>query len=172
MEYFTNHCWCSQSNWDNEFFDAQHLVTVDKEIDTDFVTLFKEIVNEKQELLWDSSHFDQLKEGPIPLPEELRYETYVSKERTRQLNENVFNWLLENVKDYKGEKGWCVGNDEYNSNCHYQERFTIFFKRRKDAFAFVKQWSKYKKFTQQVNYFKDTRKDLDFETNRYVLSDR
>lgn len=76
-------------------------------------------------------------------------------------------WLKANVEDtkengYKGHKGWAVGTDAYNKNV--SDGFTIWFYRRKDALNFIKTWSVHKKPTSYFDYFKDIRKELDFNS--------
>ena len=77
----------------------------------------------------------------------------VETETTKNLKPEVLLWLEENVKDSTDKamkdhpKGWDIGSDEYRSR-NFQQ-ISIFFLRRRDAFAFIKRWSKYKK----TNYF-------------------
>lgn len=163
MDYFTNHCWCSESNWNNDFFDCRHLVTIAEEYDGDdydkLVEHIKIIDSEAYKLSQESVR-EHLGDNTIELDPSNYYK------RSKKLKTEVFDWLLANVEDNKDGKAWCVGSLEYCTNS-YAKKYTIFFKRRKDAFAFVKRWSKYKKFTSQFNYFKDKGKDLDLETMKY-----
>lgn len=162
MDYYTNHCWCSSSNWDNDFFDCRHLVTISEEHDGDD---YDKLVN-TIELPDVDSYERHLKviEGNPEMHGVLDQQHFTKP--SKFLKNKVFAWLLANVKDDKDGKAWCVGSLEYCSN-NYAKSYTIFFKRRRDAFAFVKRWSKYKKFTSQFNYFKDKGKDLDLETMTY-----
>lgn len=86
-------------------------------------------------------------------------ELIVETHETTNLRSDVLEWLELNVKDSRDKafkeqpKAWDIGSDTYRqTNILY---FSIFFRRRKDAFAFIKQWSKYKKPTSFYNYFKD-----------------
>lgn len=72
-------------------------------------------------------------------------------------------WLENNVKEQKpGLKGWCCGNDDYNSN---NEDFSLFFYRRKDAKLFIKTWSIHKKATETFNQDTRVMRVLDTKTN-------
>lgn len=140
------------------------MVTIDSKIDNDFDDLLENIniINNETTKI----HKETLESIGVFGKEKVFYS------KSRKLKKNVFDWLLDNVADDKHGKSWCVGNDEYNSNQHYNKTFTIFFKRKTDAFKFVKNWSMYKKFTTQINYFSDTRKELDLKTNKYIHSER
>lgn len=88
--------------------------------------------------------------------------TKLCTKRSRRLNDDVINWLHKNIKDQlDGTKGWCVGNDEYNSR---DLDFSIWFYRRKDALAFIRQWSVYKKPTGSYNQNSYIEKKLNLET--------
>jgi len=81
-----------------------------------------------------------------------------------QLKPEVIDWLNENVNDdpkpyNQCAKGWCMGNDGYRASDSHSN-LCLFFYRRSDAMAFVKQWSVHKKPTTYLNYFKDIRKEL------------
>jgi hypothetical protein len=86
------------------------------------------------------------------------------------LRPHVVEWLETNVKDRKGDKdcnkGWCVGSGDYNSKGYVYD-FTIFFHRKADAMAFIKEFSKYKKPTDYWDYFNCDRKVLNLETLKY-----
>ena len=79
---------------------------------------------------------------------------------------NVNDSLEDNIEDYKGEKGWCVGSDDYDvtGSC---TGLSVFMQRRKDAMLFIKTWSKYKKPINYCQYFTDIRKRLDLKTLKY-----
>lgn len=90
---------------------------------------------------------------------------------TKRLTNPVMEWLKENVKDTsKGEKGWCVGSDEYNKlDCL---TFSLFFYRRKDALNFIRTWSIYKKPTEMYNQNTNVLKKLDLETMKLKVVER
>lgn len=89
-------------------------------------------------------------------------------------NPEVIQWLNENVKDRRGEpeypQGWCIGSEDY----HARESLSIsiFFHRRSDAMAFIKEWSVYKKPTTYFDYFRGIYKELNLETGKLVKVDR
>jgi hypothetical protein len=87
-----------------------------------------------------------------------------------KLKPEVYDWLINNIKDEKpGLKGWCCGNNEYNSN---GEGFSLFFYRRKDAKAFIKTWSVHKKATETYNQNTYTLRVLDKKTNTLKIVKR
>lgn len=83
--------------------------------------------------------------------------------KVNRLNFNIINWLNKNIKDFKNEKGFCFGNDLYNS--YTSIHFNIWFKRKKDALKFIETWSVHKKPTTYFDYFREVRKELNLETN-------
>lgn len=86
----------------------------------------------------------------------------------RKLKPEVLAWLEANVKDRRDSeqpKGWCVGNDDYHMRGRYENSINVFFERRLDALAFIKEFSVYKKPTTYFDYFKEIKKELNLETN-------
>jgi len=81
----------------------------------------------------------------------------------------VLQWLEDNVADFQGEKGWCVGSDDYDVTGS-SSGLSVFMQRRKDAMLFIKTWSKYKKPINYCQYFTDVRKKLDLKTLKYKES--
>lgn len=171
MDYIKNHCWCSRSNWDSKYYNCQIIVSIsnygDDEEDwnniiKDDVEYFDEegLRDFRQKLLEDKDRF----------PEEANVDSYLDKTNfghkfTNKLRADVFHWLELNVKDTKQGKGWCVGDDKYNSNDTLN--FCIFFQRRQDAMSFIKRWSKWRKPVNYCQYFTDVRKRLNLETLKY-----
>jgi hypothetical protein len=88
--------------------------------------------------------------------------------RIRKLKPEVIEWLENNVEDYEGGKGWCVGSDEYIVG-DSSTSLSVFLQRRKDAMNFIKTWSKYKKPINYCQYFTDVRKRLNLETLKYEI---
>lgn len=152
MDYTTNHCWCFDSHWDGEHYNCRHVVGLSKfgEYETDWVKL----IDEKAEnVIWESASESFGREIYRDVP---------------NFNRDVLEWLEENVKDCVGGleiKGWCVGSAEYRLLNPTQ--LSVFFQRRKDAMAFIKKFSVYKKPIIYHHYFNDVRKKLNLETMKY-----
>jgi hypothetical protein len=170
MNYLQNHIWCSDSNWGGQY-DCRHLVSVDKyHLDSESREDWDNLVDEKAEIYFDQDECDRLTEMYINrgiTPDKEWFE-----KSSPNLKPEVLQWLVDNVEDRpksSGEdclKGWCVGSTEYRHTDGGS--ITIFFHRRKDAMAFIKKWSKWKKPTHYCQYFTDVRKKLDLETMKYV----
>lgn len=165
MRYFTNHCWCSDSIWDG-IFDCRYILTIERDIDPEFDTLLADTEFFSQE------EYDILEKmyGDNSRYKDLLVSKDMCMRNTFRLNDAVLTWLHNNVKDRKGEdinKGWAIGSDEYNRASYPQGKFDIFFHRRKDLLAFVKEFSKYQRPTHYFDYFNDVRKTLDLETLTY-----
>ena len=138
MKHNTGWYFCSQSNWDGDFFDCRSLVQVDEE---DFENLILSVSIE---------------------PTRENNFSYTLK----KIKPEVFDWLVDNIKDIKpGFKGWCCGNDDYNSRGE-SGSYSLFFCRRKDAINFIKTWSIYKKPTETFNQNTYVQKILDKKTNK------
>lgn len=139
MKHYSGWYYCTESNWTGEYFDVRNLVSIDKE-------------NAKNLI--------------IKIPTEPTPENGFSCS-FRKLKPEVFDWLLNNVKDEKpGLKGWCCGSDNYNLG--YGE-FSLFFYRRRDALNFIRTWSIYKKPTETYNQYTYVKKVLDKKTNKLII---
>jgi hypothetical protein len=102
--------------------------------------------------------------------------TFFARNTTLRARPDVIAWLNDNVKDVKlhkwkkdrnqSSKGWAVGTDKYNSQNPLS--FGFFFQRRRDGMAFIKRWSVHKQPVNYLQYFTDTRKELDFKTGKLV----
>lgn len=136
MVHCTGFYFCTRNIWDGGIYDCGNLVVIDGE---DF------------ELLLD-------KKSLYPDDKWNSWRLYC------ELKPEVFQWLVDNVKDNKTLKGWCCGNKDYNSNCS-NEGFSLFFYRRRDAQNFIRTWSIYKKPTETYNQNTYVRKVLNKETN-------
>jgi hypothetical protein len=83
------------------------------------------------------------------------------------LKPEVIQWLEDNVKDRdtsrfgdeESSKGWCVGNAEYRNRESYNG-MSIWFHRKKDLLAFVREWSEFKVPTTAFNYDKMTHREI------------
>lgn len=139
MIYQKNHCWCFSSNWGEKEYTSKIMVVLQDygayKFDWENLTCQKQVFDEK---------------GYEFAKENFRDENYTneallksSQKQVASLKPEVFKWLNENVKDFKNEKGWCVGTDQYNIN--HLISYNIFFQRKKDAMEFIKVWSKWKK---------------------------
>lgn len=147
MDYFKNHCWCSDSNWGGNY-DCTIIVSLKS---------YQE--NYKDD--WDTLMVEQsFKDSSDLFPEIEIDKTYSI------LKSEVLLWLEENIPDFKGNKGWCIGSQKYL----YTDggSFSIFFQRRRDAMKFIKTWSKWKKPLFYCQYFTDIRKQLDLTTGKYI----
>ena len=141
MIHYTGWYFCTRSNWDNGMFDVRNLVSIGRQEDDYKKLLVEEI-----------------------LPNEV-WKTFT------KLKPEVYDWLMNNVKDEKpGLKGWCCGNDDYNSSNY--EGFSLFFYRRKDAKAFIKTWSVHAKATETYNQNTYVNRVLDKKTNTLKIVKR
>ena len=160
MRYFTNHCWCSKSNWGG-VFDCRYILTIEQDVDPEFDELLavaKFFSDEEYQMLVRTCPDYSSKEMSI--------------RNTLRLQQPVIDWLTANVADRKSEdinKGWAIGTDEYNRGDYSSGTFSIFFHRRRDLMNFIKEFSKYKKPTFYFDYFRDKRKTLNLETLRYEV---
>jgi hypothetical protein len=168
MKYYSNHCWCSSSNWGGNF-DCRYIIGIDriKEGKTYYDTPEEDWTNliDKIDGHLNVKEYQNLKNNSPDMDDESLKS--MATRPTYRLNKEVLEWLTENVKDiakgvYAG-KGWCIGSDDYNANSSL--KFSIFFRRRRDAMNFVKVWSSYKKPVTYFDYFKDIRKELNPKTN-------
>jgi len=167
MHYLQNHCWCSKSHWDEQMYDCRHIVSFnsyENKYKDDWVAL----VDPDAEKFFNKEEFDRMVKffGDGNGNPDDHKEAFTR--RVPNLKPHVLKWLEDNVKDRPDKdspKGWCVGNSEYRSTNPIQ--LSIFFHRRKDALAFVKQFSKWKKPTFYCNYFNDERKYLNLKTLKY-----
>lgn len=166
MHYFTNHSWCSDSNWGGHY-DCRYIITIDRipKGKTYYDSPEKDWVNlVESRMFFDKEEYDSLKSFYKDKYSESDLKR-MSQKKTYTLKKEVREWLKSNIKDRKGEeinKGWCIGSDRYNSDSGISIR--VFFHRRVDALNFIKEWSEYKKPTTYFDYFKDIRKELKLET--------
>lgn len=149
MNYLRNHCWCSDSNWGGNY-DCEIMVVLISYEDpykTDWENLIVKIPKKKK--------------VQYPGFPEIEIDSFY-----RTLKPEVIDWLHNNISDFKGGKGWCIGSEDYD-DC--STSYTVFFQRRKDAMKFIKTWSVHKKPIRYVQYFTDVRKILNIETGKYEL---
>ncbi len=170
MDYLKNHYWCSSSHWDNTHYDCSILVSLSS---------YKEGYKEDWEnLTYVTSVFSQnslteylesLEKLHKKYPDrKFSSDGYTGHVNIRKFKPEVLQWLTDNVPDYQGNKGWCVGSEEYtiSDSC---SSLTIFMQRRSDAMKFIKTWSKWKKPIYYTQYFTDVHKKLDLTTLKYVI---
>lgn len=100
MKHYTGFYFCTLSNWDDNIFDANNLVSIDNDD-------FKELIIKN------------------PINIERPWETYceLKLEVYDWLTNNV-----KNKKN--GVKSWCCGNKEYNSRNHCDEFSIFFYRRK------------------------------------------
>ena len=167
MKFYSGNYYCSRSNWNGEIFDCRNLVSIE--------TFEKHKYNpygnnDSKNLLVTREIFD-----------EDRYNftlEYYGKEKAEDIKEfcvkktydlkiSVRKWLNETVKDDQdGNKGWCIGDDMYNTET--SEGFSMFFYRRKDALLFIKTFSEYGKPTETFSQHTYVKKKLDLDTMKLV----
>lgn len=167
MIHYSGYYFCTRSNWDGQNYSARNLVSIEKYDeeygDEDFKNLIakKKIFDEESFKYWEDKYNGD--SAKLELHKQLSYKECFF------LKPEVVKWLNETVFDDKktGEKGWCVGNDEYNSGGGMS--FSLWFYRRKDALKFIKEWSVYKKPTETYNQDSYIKKTLDLKTNKLTV---
>ena len=161
MFHCTGYYFCTKSNWNNSNYDSGNLVSINRFKDEDYNTDdFNNLTHEVD--FFNKSKFESLrKEGDNK--KGIKIFKRMCEIETRRLNEDVLMWLNNNVEDNSkdNEKGWCIGNDEYNS---HGNDFSIWFYRRRDALNFIKTWSTYKKPTGSYNQDTYISKKLNLKT--------
>lgn len=193
MIYHTNHCWCSNSNWENRHFSGEVMVVINKYISTDSISPYEnKLINPDFERLTLQKQFYNTKkineeiETMVPIMEnnnsnqddinffkKMTIDRY-SKDKTIVLKEEVINWLNINIKDHlalevdnfyylNDIKAWATGNDYYNAEKRGDE-ITIFFDRQVDALKFIRKFSIFKEPTFYFDYFNDKRIEKDINT--------
>ena len=150
MNYLRNHCWCSDSNWGGNY-DCQIIVGLN---------CYKEEYKEDwNNLIVKVPYKEKIKVGKFPEVEVDNH--YLS------LKPEVLKWLEDNITDFQGNKGWCIGSNTYDKDNHIS--YSVFFQRRRDAMKFIKTWSKWNKPLFYCQYFTDVRKELDTKTGKYII---
>lgn len=173
MDYFKNHCWCSHSHWNDGHYNCEIIVSIYRSKD-----YYKE---DWSSLMTSKAYFDEeyaiesaqrmeaiwKKNSREYTDEDLKdYKEMVGTKEIHILKPEIMEWLKENVPDTKEGKGWCVGSDHYTATDSGMS-YPVFFQRRKDAMAFIKRWSKWKRPLYYTQYFTDIRKKLNMETGKY-----
>jgi hypothetical protein len=167
MHHHINHCWCSESNHDDDSFYARNMVDINKleQDEDDWDTLIETTRVLSQEQLMINRRL---------------IEKYPDVYNEKQLNESsayvdcpslkpeVVEWLNENIKPSKdGSPGWAMGNEQYRIKQGYS--LVLWFTRHPDARKFIKRWSSFGKATSYFDYFKSPVINLvlDTETMKY-----
>ena len=173
MYYLQNHCWCSESIWGG-MYSCRHLISIEKykDYDPENEPEADWLNNVETKDYFDQDTYDTYKQSFMKVTGEVDEDLLqsLSQSKTLTLNKNVIKWLNENIEDREGEeinKGWAIGTDDYYHKSY--GKFTLFFHREEDAMAFINKFSEYKVPTEYLNYFKDIRKKIDFETNKLEL---
>ena len=163
MDYLKNHCWCSDSNWGGNY-NCQIIVSLQSygHDEGDWLAIMEPTkIPDVEAYEWSKKYFEE--EG---LPTE-RLDQSKYYKRIYRPKQHVMDWLEANVPDDRnGKKMWCIGSDEYlasGSSCST----SFFFQRRRDAMAFIKEFSEYKKPVFYTQYFTDVRRELNLETMKY-----
>ena len=142
MFFYSGWYYCTQDNWTGTDYDSRNLVSIEEYNDTYGTKDFTNLITERRD-------FDD--EG--------------NRLQIKTLDPKAVSWLLKNVLDdpKTGEKGWCMGNEDYNSTGGSD--FSLWFYRRRDAMSFIKEWSVYKKPTETYNQNSYVKKKLNLDTN-------
>ena len=179
MHFYTNHMWCSESNWDGKPFLTRYMISIDKYdgrslfpkytvVDEDWGRLlyFKDVWLQGEYDKWISYYNSDGYRGRFTANDkQLMAKVSATKYDVPFLKQEVIDWLNENVADDpkphvdQVANGWCMGNDSYRASGS-DVGFALFFYRRCDAMAFVKRWSVHGKCTTYFDYFKEIRKEL------------
>ncbi len=164
MIHYSGWYYCRESNW-GDYFDARNLVSIERYPkgyeNEDYANLIKE------KLHFDKERYEEMLETYKDKDKEVYSNTWAkihSSKNSATLEEWVYRWLMENVKDNpNGEKGWCTGSKAYNAGDG--QGLNLWFYRRKDALLFIKTWSIYKKPTESYNQNSYIKKKLNLDTN-------
>jgi len=167
MHHHINHCFCTQAEHSNDFYDAGNMVEINKREndsdDWDSLIDIKRVVS-LEDLEIQKSVLGKMKEKypDIDYPVE-----EMATKDCPFLKDEVLQWLSDNIKPQGKEQGWAMGTEQYRIVQGHQ--LTLWFQRRNDAKKFIKTFSKYKKSTSYFNYLKDPidNKILNIETGKY-----
>lgn len=141
MDILINHCWCADSNWGGHY-NCSSIVTIPR-------------------IPKGKTYYDPPAADWVNLLDQCELSDGA---RVPRLKSDVIQWLSLNVKDREETpiNGWCVGSDIYNRNASIS--FNLFFERPKDALKFVRQWSCFGNPEDYLNYFRDIRRQIDYNT--------
>lgn len=169
MHYHSNHMYCTECHWNGEQYWSRHHVTFDRSnsVGDDGVLVpnpdWDRLIEEPE--LLDSEKRDRQRARGLSYPDE----DYLAPCPT--LKPEILEWLRIHVRppaspsDLKGDPwGWAMGNPSYRMRGFHS--FALWFYRRKDAMAFIREWSVHKKPTSYFNYFSGHRWTLDPATGK------
>lgn len=174
MDILKNWCWCSESNWDLQQFNCQIILTIKKHNDNSINWREPADNSDWERTTIEKKVFDK---DTYEVFQDL-YEENPNKrlpmKKIYTLKPEVIDWLNENIEDVeeKGEtlnKGWAIFDE--TATPAFKKDVQVFFRKKSDALKFIRRWSEYKKPTFDWDYFKDTRKKLDFNAKKLVLVD-
>ncbi len=193
MTYHTNHCWCNESNWDNESFDGEVMVYFGEIIGTDSICKYEnkikdpDFVNLTDNLkFFDEKYFDKefdrYKKTFEKFAKEYSSNKIITAEIIEDLKENskkttvilkpeIINWLNQNIKDEKPLDGEQLSLAERKGWCTGSNKYnsnesweiSLFFKRQVDALKFIREFSIFKSPTFYFDYFHDERREMKAE---------
>ena len=177
MRYFTNHCWCNASHWDNNVYDCRYIVSFDPIIHTKTLGYDDNVKDPDFDLLLDKRTFFDVEdyERMVEIHKGSKYEHIILDKKffnrkTPVLKPHVQEWLNENVlprpKCNGNTNGWCMGNDSYN---YKNSGFSVFFHRKRDAMNFIKHFSVFGKPTCYFDYFKDKRSEMNPDQIKKII---
>jgi hypothetical protein len=145
MKHYSGAYFCTDSNWNGEYYDANNVVTINNHSEEYSTYDFTNLVDvTENETAWSPHDHDRI------------HEYYY-------LKSHVIRWLIDNIKpDTDGGVGWCCGSKEYGGR---GRGVSVWFYRRSDAQLFIRTFSEYKKPTGYYNQNSYIRKKLNLETN-------
>lgn len=165
MNYLQNHCFCSESYWFDGTYLCRHIVSFNKYEEHNKID-WDNLIDENAETILDEFAYELGKKYKPELDESVLISK--SQKPVKNLKPHVLQWLEDNVKDRKDHectKGWDIGSAEYRGT--ESPSLAIFFHRKNDAMAFIREFSVHKKPVHYCQYFSDVRKELDLSTGKY-----
>ena len=170
MEIFSNHCWCNDSNWNGATYDCRYILTIRRSPDLENIYDTKSGESKDwekcitREKVLDQQEYDFLKKDEV-------FKDYPDEDLKKMcrrtvfcLKDDIIEYLINNVKDREDEEineGWAVHNAPRDLLA-----YDIFFHRKEDALAFIKEFSEYKVPTLDTNYFEDTTRKYNPKTGK------
>lgn len=162
MTYHANHSTCHNSCWENKIFNSKVMVYFGENLTRNDI-----LENNHEKNIFEITN--KINPDFTNLVKKRNYENTIY-----DLNQDVINWLNENIKDVKNidgteikeineRKGWCIGNEDFIARTNEMK---IFFKRELDALKFIREFSIFKEPIFYFDYFSEDRRNMDL--NKYI----